>query len=203
MGTLTSSSIGHSSNDERWYDILDPPQESASSTLTPAQGPNDYHHPKLTTPSNSLPLTGDVPRPLSLHNDSRQVNLNGNNNPNSNANVALLKRLIINENNGHENGDSNEPLYSSSMKNLANHHHLSATEDKNLSRHNSPQLKPSATTTNIYGINGGRKNLSPMPTSAPGTTQVPATTVPEFDSRVVLLVVSLFLEASDGCVRFQ
>ncbi|XP_065083536.1 signal-induced proliferation-associated 1-like protein 1 isoform X2 [Ochlerotatus camptorhynchus] len=155
MGTLTSSSSGHSSNDERWYDVLEPQHEApAPSVMPPPSDPNNYHHPKLTASSNSLPLAGASPRPLSLHQDSRQLN-NISSNPNSNANIALLKRLIISENNGtHENGSS-EPLYSSSMKNLANHHHLSATEEEDISRHNSPQLKRSATTTNIYGINGG------------------------------------------------
>ncbi|XP_039452498.1 signal-induced proliferation-associated 1-like protein 2 isoform X1 [Culex pipiens pallens] len=151
MGTLTSSSSGHSSNDERWYDVLDPPQETPAPSMPPTQEPPSYHHPKLTASSNSLPLAGGTPRPLSLHTDPR--NLPNGSNANANANIALLKRLIISENNGHENG-SGEPLYSSSMKNLANHHQLSATEEEDLSRHNSPQLKRSATTTNIYGING-------------------------------------------------
>lgn len=154
MGTLTSSSSGHSSNDERWYDVLDPPQE----TPAPVQEPPSYHHPKLTASSNSLPLASNgTPRPLSLHTDPRLPNGNGN----ANANIALLKRLIISENNGgHEGGPSGEPLYSSSMKNLANHHQLSATEEEDLSRHNSPQLKRSATTTNIYGINGRKPALA-------------------------------------------
>ncbi|XP_058453895.1 signal-induced proliferation-associated 1-like protein 1 isoform X2 [Malaya genurostris] len=154
MGTLTSSSSGHSSNDERWYDVLDPQQEAAAPSMPPPSEPNIYHHPKLTSSSNSLPLAGVTPRPLSLHNDTtRQLVMN---NANNNANIALLKRLIISENNGHEN-NGGEPLYSSSMKNLANTQHLSATEEEDLSRHNSPQLKRSATTTNIYGINGGKK----------------------------------------------
>ncbi|XP_055597849.1 signal-induced proliferation-associated 1-like protein 2 isoform X2 [Uranotaenia lowii] len=169
MGTLTSSSSGHSSNDERWYDILDPPQEIPSSSMPPPQQESsNYHHPKLTASSNSLPLAGSTPRPLSLHNDSRPLTNNGSNNPNSNSNIALLKRLIITENNGHDSGPSGgEPLYSSSMKNLANHHHLSATDEEELSRHNSPQLKRSATTTNIYGINGaGKKPSSNGPLSS-------------------------------------
>ncbi|XP_062548577.1 signal-induced proliferation-associated 1-like protein 1 isoform X2 [Armigeres subalbatus] len=167
MGTLTSSSSGHSSNDERWYDVLEPQHEAPPAVMPPPPEPN-YHHPKLTASSNSLPLAGATPRPLSLHNDSRQLNSN----PNNNANIALLKRLIISENIGaaHENGSS-EPLYSSSMKNLANHHHLSAAEEEDLSRHNSPQLKRSATTTNIYGINGAnKKTLSNGPLSSSSTS---------------------------------
>ncbi|XP_058822141.1 signal-induced proliferation-associated 1-like protein 1 isoform X3 [Topomyia yanbarensis] len=167
MGTLTSSSSGHSSNDERWYDVLDPQQEAAPTSMPTSSEQNIYHHPKLTSSSNSLPLAGVTPRPLSLHNDSRQLVVN---NANNNANIALLKRLIISENNGHENNSAAEPLYSSSMKNLANNQHLSATEDEDLSRHNSPQLKRSATTTNIYGINGGKKAASNGPASSSSTS---------------------------------
>lgn len=133
--------------------------------MPPTQEPTNYHHPKLTASSNSLPLTSGNPRPLSLHTDPRQL---PNGNSNNNANIALLKRLIISENNGgHENG---EPLYSSSMKNLANHHQLSATEEEDLSRHNSPQLKRSATTTNIYGINGRKPTLTGPPLSSSSTS---------------------------------
>ncbi|XP_055644426.1 signal-induced proliferation-associated 1-like protein 2 isoform X2 [Toxorhynchites rutilus septentrionalis] len=187
MGTLTSSSSGHSSNDERWYDILDPPQEAPASAGPPLPEPNNYNHPKLTASSNSLPLAGGNPRPLSLHNDSRQQLSGGN--PNANANIALLKRLIISDGGNSHESSPTEPLYSSSMKNLANHHHLSATEEEDLSRHNSPQLKRSATTTNIYGINGAGKrqgangplsssstsssrNNSPRPNNGPGDAKL-------------------------------
>uniref|UniRef100_A0A182NUV3 Rap-GAP domain-containing protein n=1 Tax=Anopheles dirus TaxID=7168 RepID=A0A182NUV3_9DIPT len=194
MGTLTSSSSGHSSNDERWYDVLDPPQEASSMMNGPpgsgASDPNvvNYHHPKLTASSNSLPLAGSSPRPLSLHNEGGQlsaspVRTNGQQQSgqsvgrDNSANIALLKRLIIADSpNGGVEGAAGvlqqqqqqqqlsqhhpEPLYSSSLKNLSNHHLLmgagtgSHTEEDDLSRHNSPQLRRSATTTNIYGING-------------------------------------------------
>ncbi|XP_041775118.1 signal-induced proliferation-associated 1-like protein 1 isoform X2 [Anopheles merus] len=193
MGTLTSSSSGHSSNDERWYDVLDPPQEASS--LMAAGPPSvasdpsvNYHHPKLTSSSNSLPLAGSSPRPLSLHNEGGPMSAsparsnggqqsgaaNGQSVGRDNsANIALLKRLIIADSpNGeaqqqqqHHQQQQNhpEPLYSSSLKNLSNHHLLMSAagnhvEEDDLSRHNSPQLRRSATTTNIYGINGKKAN---------------------------------------------
>ncbi|KFB38697.1 hypothetical protein ZHAS_00006097 [Anopheles sinensis] len=212
MGTLTSSSSGHSSNDERWYDVLDPPQE-ASSMMAPPPPPSDpagnYHHPKLTASSNSLPLAGSAPRPLSLHNEGRNTSHQAGGSTaataagrsDTSANIALLKRLIIADAMGTDGGSMThqqqqqqhqsmgppgnghpEPLYSSSLKNLSNHH-LSATEEEDLSRHNSPQLRRSATTTNIYGINGKKaptsgssasssRNNSPRPNANGGETKL-------------------------------
>ncbi|XP_050076453.1 signal-induced proliferation-associated 1-like protein 1 isoform X2 [Anopheles maculipalpis] len=190
MGTLTSSSSGHSSNDERWYDVLDPPQEASTIMVGPSSVASDpsvnYHHPKLTASSNSLPLAGSSPRPLSLHNDSSGQSPSRSNGGggqassgqsvgrDNSANIAMLKRLIIADSaNGAVEGNGAlqqqhnhaEPLYSSSLKNLSNHHLLMTagagsnhTEEDDLSRHNSPQLRRSATTTNIYGINGKKAN---------------------------------------------
>lgn len=65
-GTLTSSSSGHSSNDDRWYEILEVPEEDNKPKHQPRyQKPPQYaHHPKLTT-SNSVPVNNS--RPLSVH----------------------------------------------------------------------------------------------------------------------------------------
>lgn len=84
MGTLTSSSSGHSSNDDRWYDILEVPdaQENGQSPIQASepitsnhqqqqnltsqhQQNHQYHHPKITHTS-SLPLSNCM-RPLSIH----------------------------------------------------------------------------------------------------------------------------------------
>ncbi|XP_053675333.1 signal-induced proliferation-associated 1-like protein 1 [Anopheles nili] len=152
MGTLTSSSSGHSSNDERWYDVLDPPQDTTSMMVGPpsvSSDPNaNYHHPKLTASSNSLPLVGSSPRPLSLHNDGSGQSSATSRSPasqqsaqsmgrDSSANIALRKRLINADTpNGtgevvamqqqpHQQQQAHpEPLYSSSLKNLSNHHLL-------------------------------------------------------------------------------
>lgn len=73
MGTLTSSSSGHSSNDERWYDILEVPdaQENGHSSdyqqqhQQQQQQQHQYSHSKVVH-TNSLPLANSV-RPLSIH----------------------------------------------------------------------------------------------------------------------------------------
>lgn len=77
MGTLTSSSSGHSSTDDRWYDILEVPdnQENSQSndTLPTPQlqstsnhnHSQQFHHPKISHTS-SLPLVNAI-RPLSIH----------------------------------------------------------------------------------------------------------------------------------------
>lgn len=64
-GTLTSSSSGHSSNDDRWYEILEVPEEEKPKHQQRYQKPPQYaQHPKLTT-SNSVPVNNS--RPLSVH----------------------------------------------------------------------------------------------------------------------------------------
>lgn len=56
MGTLTSSSSGHSSNDERWYDVIEATEYQQANALN--------QHQKVTASSNSFPLSS---RPLSIH----------------------------------------------------------------------------------------------------------------------------------------
>lgn len=65
-GTLTSSSSGHSSNDDRWYDIIEVPDDEKTKQQQRYQkSPPQYAaHPKLTN-SNSVPVNGS--RPLSVH----------------------------------------------------------------------------------------------------------------------------------------
>lgn len=69
MGTLTSSSSGHSSNDDRWYDIIEvsDSQENghAAEFSPPAIQSGSYHHSKISH-TTSLPLASGS-RPLSLH----------------------------------------------------------------------------------------------------------------------------------------
>lgn len=149
MGTLTSSSSGHSSNDERWYDIVEQQAESKNGVA------EQQHHPKLSQVS-SLPLTPNhqatthegrpQPRQASIeHLANRQPK------PVSDyvSPETLMKGLHINE-----NGKRPEPIYSVSLKNvsLMNHQAVSLDED-DLSRGNKPNdvmhLKRSATTNNI------------------------------------------------------
>lgn len=94
MGTLTSSSSGHSSNDDRWYDILEVP-DSQENGQSPVQTTNDtnhsghqYHHSKITHTS-SLPLNNMV-RPLSIHDPAATSGA-------SDKHLAMNKAAAINE----------------------------------------------------------------------------------------------------------
>lgn len=66
-GTLTSSSSGHSSNDDRWYDILEVPDDEKTKPPPRYHKPQQYApHSKLTG-SVSVPVNGSSSRPLSVH----------------------------------------------------------------------------------------------------------------------------------------
>lgn len=157
MGTLTSSSSGHSSNDERWYDVVEQHQAEAKNE----QG----NHQKLG-PASSLPLTQN--QPLAIHEGRplpRQANIEylANRQPKPMSDYvsaeSLMKNLHITEDPSKASGDKNnnrpEPIYSVSMKNMnvnMNLNHQSFDEE-DLNRLNktaeATQLKRSATTNNI------------------------------------------------------
>lgn len=152
MGTLTSSSSGHSSNDERWYDVVEQ-QQAESKNL---QAETHAHHPKLG-PVSSLPLTQNLP--LTIHEGRplpRQANIEylANRQPKPMSDYVspetLMKNLHINE--GDKNNNRPEPIYSVSMKNMNMHHQASLDED-DMNRNNKTaeimQLKRSATTNNL------------------------------------------------------
>lgn len=151
MGTLTSSSSGHSSTDERWYDVVEQPQ-------------NEQDHPKLG-PSNSLPLSQN--RPMTIHEARpmpRQANIEylaqrqAKTMSDYVSPETLMKSLHIAEEETKEIGDKNnnhsEPIYSVSMKNMPAAAHKASLDDDDLHRMNKAtemtQLKRSATTNNIY-----------------------------------------------------
>lgn len=188
MGTLTSSSSGHSSNDERWYDVIENQEQ-----VTPA---DSNSHPKLST-TNSLPLSNpNQNRPLTIHETRvlpRTANIEylnrSNKTPDYVTAESLMKSLHITEENG-SHGIKEvvpEPIYSVSMKNIANIPHSTTLDDEDLNRINVvgeiSQLKRSATTNNIYGCkkqaaptssNASSRNNSPRPHSEaklrPGVT---------------------------------
>lgn len=70
-GTLTSTSSGHSSNDDRWYDILEVPDDEINSR---------FHKPQQTVPqakltsSASVPVNASPSRPLSIHDPNTASN---------------------------------------------------------------------------------------------------------------------------------
>jgi signal-induced proliferation-associated 1 like protein 1 len=145
MGTLTSSSSGHSSNDERWYDIVEQPQQQTDPKN--GQVESNAHHQKLGT-ANSLPLTQN--HSFTIHEGRPLLR------PMSDyvSPESLMKNLHINEDKNNKNNNNNnrpEPIYSVSMKNM---NHQQTSLDKNdLNRINTTaeitQLKRSATTNNI------------------------------------------------------
>lgn len=172
MGTLTSSSSGHSSNDERWYDIVE--QQQAESK----NGTSEPHHQKLSQVS-SLPLTQNPPnatyegRPL-----PRQANIELLGNRQQSKPVSdyvspetLLKSLHINEDSkssGENYSNRPEPIYSVSMKN-ANPNHQISFEVDDINRMNKineiVHLKRSATTNNIQSA-----KKAPTATVAPSSS---------------------------------
>lgn len=174
MGTLTSSSSGHSSNDERWYDIVE--QQQAESKNGQTEQP--MHHPKLG-PVSSLPLSQNLP--LTIHEGRplpRQANIEylANRQPKPMSDYVspetLMKSLHINEDpsklNGDKNNNRSEPIYSVSLKNMNMTHQASLDED-DLNRMNKMNevmhLKRSATTNNIQST-----KKAPTATVAPTTS---------------------------------
>lgn len=79
MGTLTSSSSGHSSNEDRWYDIPEAPDDSENFYMQQSQPQQPHYpqiqqkvaqyttHPKLTHSSSASLNNNGIPRPLTIH----------------------------------------------------------------------------------------------------------------------------------------
>lgn len=173
MGTLASSSSGHSSNDDRWYDILEVPdgQENGHSSDYQQQ---QYGHSKVVH-TNSLPLSNSV-RPLSIHEPGDQ-HCSLNKAPAINelrplprtANIeylitktpkiqhlthpdAMIKTLHISDGNQTETDSSsinNEPVYSVSMKSI------STTDDEGIAQELAP-LRRSSTTSSVHKNKNGK-----------------------------------------------
>lgn len=172
MGTLTSSSSGHSSNDDRWYDILEVNDESGTQP--------QYQHTKVTHASNSLPLS-NTSRPLSIHEGNETKNLNLNKAAAINesrplprtANIeylvtrvpkvqdyvssdVLMKSLTLSE----DLNSNPEPIYTSSNASK----NSMTTDDENLYSDSvsdkSPHLRRSSTTNNILNNNNIKNSKS-------------------------------------------
>ncbi|XP_063699348.1 signal-induced proliferation-associated 1-like protein 1 [Culicoides brevitarsis] len=165
MGTLTSSSSGHSSNDERWYDVLEVPEESLPPTTN-----NNYH--QRVHHANSVPTSVNN-RPLSLHENRVYVKqptmeyipVHGPKGTDYIGSEVLLQSLHINENDGNTHQSSKnpspqeEPIYNGSNK--------SVKDDDDHS--SSPRLTRSATTNSIHfakkssSSSSSSRNNSPRP----------------------------------------
>uniref|UniRef100_A0A336M9N5 CSON011921 protein n=1 Tax=Culicoides sonorensis TaxID=179676 RepID=A0A336M9N5_CULSO len=156
MGTLTSSSSGHSSNDERWYDVLEVPEPQNDASI---QNTNNYH-PRLHQ-INSGPGQNSS-RPLSLHENRVYVKqptmeyipVRGPKGTDYIGSEVLLQSLHITENtndNHSKNSNEPEPLYSSGSNKSVKDEHSDSP---------SPRLIRSATTNSIF-VNSSSTSSSP------------------------------------------
>lgn len=166
MGTLTSSSSGHSSTDDRWYDILEVPddQENQHQQVKPLQYSS---HPKLTHTS-SVPLMGPS-RPLTVHEPhissvNKVATLNELRPLPRTANIeyltkqpkiqeyidlnrGVLKGIPCDENQTDTSSINTEPIYNLSVKSM------STTDDEicsGVSHMELGQLKRSSTTSSVH-----------------------------------------------------
>lgn len=178
MGTLTSSSSGHSSNDDRWYDIIEvsDSQENghAAEFVAPQKQSAPYQHSKVAHTS-SLPLTNAINRPLSIHHQELSGNVKQLNDiragltRTSNSDYFLTKAPKIQEYLGNESmtkslhipspaSDGNqtdtssvnlEPLYAVSTKCLQNMT-IHDDESNGMSINDGGPLRRSSTTSSVY-----------------------------------------------------
>jgi signal-induced proliferation-associated 1 like protein 1 len=175
MGTLTSSSSGHSSSDERWYDIAEQQQADSKN----GYGDQGVHHQKLG-PASSHPLTQNVA--LTIHEGRpmpRQANIENLQSRHKKtmsdyvSPESLMKNLHINEEItkaivDQKNNNRPEPIYSVSMKSL-NSNHLQSFDEDEVNRTNKATeatiLKRSATANNIQAM-----KKAPTATVAPSSS---------------------------------
>ena len=179
MGTLTSSSSGHSSNDERWYDIVEQNQGESKNGTSEQQL---HHHPKLSQVS-SLPLTQNHSlsphegRPLPRQANIELLSSNRQLKPITSEYVSpdtLMKNLHINESD--KNGKRPEPIYSVSMKNMNMQViHQTSLDEEDLNRSNKindiTHLKRSATTNNIQSAAKKAPTATVAPTSSSSSSR--------------------------------
>lgn len=151
--TLTSSSSGHSSNDDRWYEILEvPDDEKAKHQQRYQKSPQYAPHPKLIN-SNSVPVNGS--RPLSVHEPKmvtysklpppRSTPINGDDAAHSHE-VQLTRNLLKNTSPEGSQLDncSIEPIYNLSRK--SNEEELTnGIQNMDIS-----QLKRSSTSNSVH-----------------------------------------------------
>lgn len=154
-GTLTSSSSGHSSNDDRWYDIIEVPDDEKAKHQR-YQKTHQYgvgQHSKLTN-SNSVPVNSS--RPLSVHDPkltaytklpvARSTHLNGTDDATHSHEVQLTRNLMKSTSPEGSQLDncSIEPIYNLSRK--SNEDELSGgIQNMDIS-----QLKRSSTASSVH-----------------------------------------------------
>ncbi|KAJ6632768.1 Signal-induced proliferation-associated 1-like protein 2 [Pseudolycoriella hygida] len=191
MGTLTSSSSGHSSNDDRWYDILEVPDAQENCHSSDYQQ-HQFQSKAPVAHSNSLPLSNSV-RPLSIHepgdkhgqlnkapavNELRPLPRTANieylitkspkiqhvTNPD-----AVMKTLHISDGSQADSSSiNNEPVYSVSMKSV------STTDDDGIVTELVP-LRRSSTTSSVHKNKSGTGTVSSSASSSRNNSPRPLT----------------------------
>lgn len=171
MGTLTSSSSGHSSNDDRWYDILEVADDQECQPARHPKAATYASHPKLTHTS-SFPLIGNNShRPLTVHDphlasslakvNEHRVIQRSPHGEHPNKGIANGYDCINTSLDGNQTDASSiEPIYNLSHKstddelvgvgmnnNNSNHHHNVEV---------AAQLKRSATTNSVHKMKSSK-----------------------------------------------
>ncbi|XP_055386352.1 signal-induced proliferation-associated 1-like protein 1 [Condylostylus longicornis] len=180
MGTLTSSSSGHSSNDDRWYDVLENCVEKPSNGQIHKSQQKSGDHQKLNA-SNSLPLN-NTSRPLSVHDPTKLSSLaTANDHIRPSPRMANVEYLVTKSSNHQQQHQPAEILIKhltltvdppgSSDINTTNNELIYNTKsipttDDEMHLDCSPRLRRSATTTNITKLRGGSGTVSSSSTSS-------------------------------------
>lgn len=172
MGTLTSSSSGHSSNDEKWYDVV----ENANLQIS------DYDsNIRFVKRQSALPVQKSK---VSVIHENPQLHkcsdyLEGSR---KSADYNPLNRSFHNDDlEGNKNTGSDKitvkPIYSAPLKDSRSQPSYSEDELDKLNKEETPQLKRSATTNAIYVVkkaqtavastssSSSSRNNSPRPTA--------------------------------------
>ncbi|XP_031624591.1 signal-induced proliferation-associated 1-like protein 2 isoform X2 [Contarinia nasturtii] len=177
-GTLTSSSSGHSSNDDRWYEILEvPDDDKAKHQQRYQKSPQYAPHPKLIN-SNSVPINNS--RPLSIHDPKlaaygkmsapRSANSNGSDDTVHSHEMQHARNILKNTSPEGSQLDncSIEPIYNLSRKSnedeLGNGiQNMDISQLKRSSTASSVQKPKSNGTVSSSASNSSSRNNSPRP----------------------------------------
>lgn len=151
MGTLTSSSSGHSSNDEKWYDVVENTNLQVS----------DYDsNGRYNKRGNALQMHQNNKNTIIHENPQLYKNNNGDfleyTPRKAGAESSVLNRSYQMEDVESKNASSGKvsvkPLYSVPVKDTSSQPSYSEDELEKLGKEETPQLKRSATTNAIYVV---------------------------------------------------
>ncbi|KAG5677615.1 hypothetical protein PVAND_007357 [Polypedilum vanderplanki] len=153
MGTLTSSSSGHSSTDEKWYDVVENPNLQITST--------DYEQSsRYSKRNNAVSLHHTKPTPIQETSLYTKPNIEFLEHPPTRkpstelAPNVLMKNLQLDSNNSNMTKSPVKATYSSPIKDSNTQPSYSEDELEKIinNKDDAPQLKRSATTNAIYVV---------------------------------------------------